>query len=154
MVNNESRLIFYRSKRVVMQIDTVWHTCARVSGFRIVSKEIIYGASDAGEGGLYREHSNYSAWEKWKFLISRRLDLICHMAAARIRLISRFFAKESEIHRLGRIASHVAVSRTPPKLFWQPFKRALCSELRKNPRTSAVGFSLSATTGAGVLSRV
>lgn len=52
MANNESRLIFHRrSKRVVMQIDPAWHTCARVPGFRSVSKEIIYGASDAGVGG-------------------------------------------------------------------------------------------------------
>jgi len=34
------------------------------------------------------------------------------------------------------------------KLFWQPFKHTLRLELRKNPRTSAAGFSLPTTTEA------
>lgn len=154
MANNESRLIFHRrSKRVVMQIDPAWHhLCTRARISQCVERDYLWSERCGGGGGsLYREHSNYSAREEWEFFnLAEAADPICqHTAATRIRQISRFFAKGIESRRLGRIASHVAFSRTLPKLFWQPFKRALCSKLRKNPRTSAVGFSLSATTGAG-----
>lgn len=94
--------------------------------------------------GFYRGHPSYPTCtrEIREFLISLRLqyefDRKCVACKGR---------KEASV---SGDSSAAHASRFPifSKLFWQPLKRALRLELRKNPRTSAVGFSLSATTEA------
>lgn len=70
------------------------HLCTRAWISHCVERDYLSERAMRGrEGGLYRETFELFRAREMKIFNLAEADLICHVAATRIRLISRFFAK-------------------------------------------------------------